>query len=336
MLPSVTTSTPNFAVPESNISDVSDIDEDDNVADITQLSIYQETTSASEPESDVPVEKQQTYLIFESSLLILFSICFMCRSTYTSIEKVTIGSFLRIKQICHNCSNKYVWESQPFEGEIPAGNIMISAAILYTGSLPAKALRVFRSINCATITRKMFFRHQKAFLHPAISSIWETEQETLINQLNDKKEALILGGDGRADSPGHSAKYGSYSVIDLKQSKVFDIKLVQVLLVFLFSMHACKSNICQQSNEVKGSYHMEKEGLSRCINFLKDSKLEVDVLVTDRHKQINKWLQDAHPKITHYYDIWHVAKGMYVYIQMHISRNFITSYTKVFVRSWKR
>ena len=39
---------------------------------------------------------------------------------------------------------------------------------------------------------------------------------------------LVLGGDGRADSPGHSAKYGSYSVIDLKQSKVVDIKLVQV------------------------------------------------------------------------------------------------------------
>ena len=106
---------------------------------------------------------------------------------------------------------------------------MISAAILYTGSLPAKALRVFRSLNCATIGRKTFFRHQKAYLHPAISNIWEKEQETLINQLADKK-ALVLGGDGRADSLGHSAKYGSYSVIDLKQSKVLDIKLVQVLL----------------------------------------------------------------------------------------------------------
>ena len=266
----------------------------------------------------------------------------MCRSTYTSIEKLTIGSFLCIKQICHNCSNKYVWESQPFVGKIPAGNIMISAAILYTGSLPAKALKVFRSINCATITRKTFFRHQKAFLHPAISSIWETEQETLINQLTDKKEALILGGDGRVDNPGHSAKYGSYSEIDLKQSKVLDIKLVQVLLVFLFSMHACKSNICQQSNEVKGSYHMEKEGLSRCINFLKDSKLEVDVIVTDRHKQINKWLQDEHPKITHYLrshiimiygTLLKVCAYMYRCIFL---RNFITSYTRVFVRSWKR
>ena len=82
-------------------------------------------------------------------------------------------------------------------------------------------------MNCATITRKTFFRHQKAFLQPAISYIWKEEQEAIINHLTVTKEALVLG-DGRADSPGHSAKYGSYSVIDLKQSKVVDIKLVQV------------------------------------------------------------------------------------------------------------
>ena len=40
---------------------------------------------------------------------------------------------------------------------------------------------------------------------------------------------------------------------------------------------------------------MEKEGLHRCMKFVKKKKLKVDVLVTDRHKQINKWLQEAHP-----------------------------------------
>ena len=56
---------------------------------------------------------------------------------------------------------------------------------------------------------------------------------------------------------------------------------------------------------------MEKEGLHCCMNFLRESMLEVDVLVTDRHKQINKWLQETYPKVKHYYDIWHVAKGVY-------------------------
>ena len=64
-----------------------------------------------------------------------------------------------------------------------------------------------------------------------------------------------------------------------------------------------------QSNEVGGSYHMEKEGLQSVLNFLQQQGLTVEVLVTDRHKQINKWLRENYPTITHYYDIWHVAKG---------------------------
>ena len=39
---------------------------------------------------------------------------------------------------------------------------------------------------------------------------------------------VVLGGDGRADSPGHSAKYGTYNMLDLDEDVVVDIQLVQV------------------------------------------------------------------------------------------------------------
>ena len=45
---------------------------------------------------------------------------------------------------------------------------------------------------------------------------------------------------------------------------------------------------------------MEKEGLERVLNFLHHHELSVAVIVTDRHKQINKWLRETHPKIKHY------------------------------------
>ena len=38
----------------------------------------------------------------------------------------------------------------------------------------------------------------------------------------------MLGGDRRADSPGHSAKYGSYYVLELNHNIILDIQLVQV------------------------------------------------------------------------------------------------------------
>ena len=67
-----------------------------------------------------------------------------------------------------------------------------------------------------------------------------------------------------------------------------------------------------QSNDADGSYHMEKEGLHRRMEFIQGHSLTIDVLVIDRHKQINKWLHESHPDIKHYFDTWHVAKGAYL------------------------
>ncbi|XP_046885937.1 uncharacterized protein LOC124474096 isoform X2 [Hypomesus transpacificus] len=63
-----------------------------------------------------------------------------------------------------------------------------------------------------------------------------------------------------------------------------------------------------QSNEVGGSSNMEKEGLIRALDLLHGSGVKLDCIITDRHPQIQKFPRDR--KITHYYDVWHVAKGM--------------------------
>ena len=54
---------------------------------------------------------------------------------------------------------------------------------------------------------------------------------------------------------------------------------------------------------------MEKEGLVRALDFLKQHTLSVGVLVTDRHRQIAKFIREVHPEIKHYHDVWHLAKS---------------------------
>ena len=54
---------------------------------------------------------------------------------------------------------------------------------------------------------------------------------------------------------------------------------------------------------------MELEGLTRTLAFLDEHSLEVGVLITDRHKQIVKYIGKKHPAIEHRYDVWHVSKG---------------------------
>ncbi|KAL2079798.1 hypothetical protein ACEWY4_025542 [Coilia grayii] len=63
-----------------------------------------------------------------------------------------------------------------------------------------------------------------------------------------------------------------------------------------------------QSNEVGGSNNMEKEGLTRSLSLLESCGVNIDCIVTDRHPQVQKFLRERN--ITHYYDVWHFAKGI--------------------------
>ena len=71
--------------------------------------------------------------------------------------------------------------------------------------------------------------------------------------------------------------------------------------------------IILQSSKVESSYHMEKEGLSRGLNYLQENELTVKMLVTDRHKQISAWMRRDWTNIQNKYDVWHLAKCKLAY-----------------------
>ena len=62
-----------------------------------------------------------------------------------------------------------------------------------------------------------------------------------------------------------------------------------------------------------GSTNMEKEGFIRGMKIFEEYELPVKLLVTDRHKQLSKWIRENLPHIQHRYDVWHVAKSMTVH-----------------------
>ncbi len=53
---------------------------------------------------------------------------------------------------------------------------------------------------------------------------------------------------------------------------------------------------------------MEKESLVWSVKCLKEKKFEIATMVTDRHKQIAKWIRENLTSTDHRYDIWHLAK----------------------------
>jgi hypothetical protein len=89
-------------------------------------------------------------------------------------------------------------------------------------------------LNMATISYRTFMDHQKYYLHPSIMAVWKAQQEQYFISVQESGQAVYLGGDGRADTPGHSAKFGSYAVMDLEKNMVVDIQLVQVLYTHIY------------------------------------------------------------------------------------------------------
>ena len=102
---------------------------------------------------------------------------------------------------------------------------------------------------------------------------------------------MRLVGDGRCDSPGFSAKYCTYSVMDEKSNLVIDFQVKQV-------------------SETGSSVTMEKAACEIVLNRLR-GVLDITVFGSDRHVQIGCMMTNVFPEIQYEFDIFHVAKGIH-------------------------
>ncbi|XP_063055957.1 uncharacterized protein LOC134449779 [Engraulis encrasicolus] len=233
-----------------------------------------------------PGYNDNKYIVFEKNLMELFEKCPNCRRA-AEVKTFRRGTFLSVDQRCHHCNFIKHWESQPLMGSSPVGNLQLSAAVYCTGSSFNQVQKVFKAMRLRNISYSSFRRHATRYIEPAVIHKWHQYQDGELESLRHQK--LKLGGDMRADSPGHCAKYGTYSLMNMENNKIIALQLVQ-------------------SNEVGGSHNMEKEGLIRGLQLLDSKGMTVDYIVTDRHPQIQKFLREK--KITHYFDVWHLEKGL--------------------------
>ena len=127
------------------------------------------------------------------------------------------------------------------------------------------------------------------FWNYTINEFWHQEQNSVFSELGDKD--LWLSGDGCCDSPGHNAKYGTYTMIDQHTDKIVDFHVVQV-------------------TEVSSSNAIEREGFKRCMNHIKDHGGQIKVVATDRHVGIRADMKRNFPEIDHQFDVWHLAKSI--------------------------
>ncbi|XP_063436058.1 uncharacterized protein LOC134717453 [Mytilus trossulus] len=251
----------------------------------------EETSNYRMEECNDPVEEKY-YMVSETALFQLLSVCRECNNRCIPIIEFSRGTMISTSSVCA-FGHVYKWKSQNCHERLPWGNLLLASAIMFSGNNTAKIVRLFDQMKLkGIISERSVRRLQTAYTSCAVIYEFDSQQADLIASLQGPDKQVVLGGDGRCDSPGYSAKYGSYTLMDLNTNKILDIQLVQ-------------------SNEVKGSTHMELEGLKRGLSLLIDTNhIEVSTLVTDRHVMIKKFMKDNHPEINHYFDVWHIAKGI--------------------------
>ena len=139
---------------------------------------------------------------------------------------------------------------------------MLSAGVLFSGSDYSSLNGTACIFNLQILGERQYNSIQAKYLFPLVNKKFIQHQADLFIEVQGKE--MVLGGDGKCDSPGHSAKYGTYSFMDVESEKIVDFAVVQV-------------------TEVRNSNCMELEGFRRCLDHLENEHLTVMQLGTDRH-----------------------------------------------------
>lgn len=131
----------------------------------------------------------------------------------------------------------------------------------------------------------------------------------MIEELKELDEGIVISGDGRHDSMGHSAKYCSYTIFCCTKPSLVHFNLVQVhvnvnTVIFVRTAKMCNSFTIYllslsffifiwQRNEAGSSQAMEYLAFQKCMEFLFGKGLTLTTLVTDRHLSIQKHMKES-------------------------------------------
>ena len=237
LLTPIRTSTPEPEEADSSMS----MDEEYFPSNMSIEEAEEETvlTSSSPMSSGSAPDK---YIVFHEQLMELFSMpCTTCPGHCEGQVSLSRGTCVTVKAVCLECGlTARTWTSQPqLHRNMPAGNLMLSGAIFFSGCLASQTLRMLNILGVLSISLNTYSRHQRDYVLPVVLNTWQEQQQALVAELQILGGSLVVSGDCRSDSPGHCAKYGSYSVIEERINKVIDVQLVQVSFwkIHFFQIH---------------------------------------------------------------------------------------------------
>lgn len=253
-----------------------------------------EDSDVSKEESkEKEIISEKKCIVYESKLLQLLQgrhgkHCVRCNTPFT-YRSVSRGTAIIVIWECEK-GHKDSWTSQPRYNGMFAGNLHTAASILLSGNSFQKIAAMCHFFKLRMMTSPTFNRIKKLYMAPAVKEFYSTMQDEL---LASYKEPVVLSGDGRSDSPSHSATFCTYSFCDERTKKILHTNSVMV-------------------QEASGkSPNMERIAFERGLDFVA-KKVKVATVVTDAHPQIRAMMKRTvkYEGIWHQWDVWHSSKNL--------------------------
>lgn len=114
---SITVETKEIGI-QCNLIDTNDVSVSDDDVHISAVDFSVSSLQSADDNHSQNLVSVAKYLVFETALLSLFHFCCQCHSSSVSVQKLVIGSFLRIIQMFQACESTNTWDSQPFVNNI--------------------------------------------------------------------------------------------------------------------------------------------------------------------------------------------------------------------------
>ena len=119
--------------------------------------------------------------------------CFLCSLPCKVFVKTVKGTMVVLQQVCKE-GHKKIWLSQPRNGTMPQGNLLMAAGMFFSGCSPNKVLKCLRHCNIATFGYRTFNLLQRSYLIPAVFHVWKIEQDQIFQDLKKSGKKVVLAG----------------------------------------------------------------------------------------------------------------------------------------------
>eukprot|EP00112_Aurelia_sp_Birch-Aquarium-sp1_P014784 Seg321.1 transcript_id=Seg321.1/GoldUCD/mRNA.D3Y31 product="hypothetical protein" protein_id=Seg321.1/GoldUCD/D3Y31 len=156
--------------------------------------------------------------------------CAQCGSPRDFCVK-EIGAVCEVSWSCKldDCHEKGNWASLEIlckkKGNvIYANSRTLSAAILISGNSYQKVQLMLNAAHIQLVSCASYYRIKKTCAKPVITKIWREMHQLMVNAYGN--EAAVLCGDGWNDSPGHSARFGTYILMSQFSDLIVDVEVM--------------------------------------------------------------------------------------------------------------